>query len=524
MVTYSRKQRTRLTRLRGRLRAGFGPRPVLRLATLLRALGFSILALASSGTGLAQQSGGVVLESSESLFAILAARTAAGEEPAPSSSTGEEERRFVREYLGRRQIPVSAELRAFFAENQPRTNASGNLSQCVSLALLMGPPPDYKTTAPQANLPPDARKLAAVTPLLKSFYDQANLTDIWAQMQPLIQREIDRQSPFIRRTIELSDAYVRSLSGAYLGRTYSIVLSPLGAPEQAQARIYGQNYYVVLTPSKEPQVSQIRHQYLHFLLDPVILKYGPEIDKKRDLKSLIRPAPLLGTDFKEDFGLFVAESLISAVELRIDKRPVKEASDALDGLASRGFVLAPYFYAALIEYEKQEVPLATVLKDMIVNINLDQEREKISRLKFSQTVEPVVKVPPPVLSPEESLLNEGENLIAEGKYLEARSVFRNVLDTLNANSERALFGMAVVSSNMRKPGLAEDYFKKTLEVAQDVRIVTWAHIYLGRLYDLETDRRRALEEYRAAALTAASYPEALRAVQDGMERPFGFHK
>ena len=464
------------------------------------------------------------MESSEPLFGILAARVAAGEEPASASAAGQEERRLVTEYLARKQIPVKAELRAFFELTQPRSDAIRHLSECVSLALLMGPPPDYKTTAPQTALPPDAKRLAGIAPLLKSFYDQANLTDIWAQMQPQIQQEIDRQSPVIRRAIELSDAYVRSLSGAYLGRTYSIILSPLGPPEQIQARIYGQNYYLVVTPSKEPHVAEMRHQYLHFLLDPVVFKYGSDIEKKRELKSLVRPAPLLGRDFKEDFGLFVVESLISAVELRIDKRPEKEAAETLDSLATRGFVLAPYFYVALKEYEKQEVPLSTVLKDMILNINVEQEKEKISKLEFAQKAEPAAAAETPALSPEESLLNEGENLIAEGKYPEARSVFRNVLDTLNAESERALFGMAVVSSNTRKPGLAEKYFKKTLEVAQDLRIVTWAHIYLGRLYDLETDRRKALEQYRAAALTAASYPEALRAVQDGLDRPFGFHK
>jgi hypothetical protein len=63
-----------------------------------------------------------------------------------------------------------------------------------------------------------------------------------------------------------------------------------------------------------------------------------------------------------------------------------------------------------------------------------------------------------------------------------------------------------------------------VEAAQDVRIVTWSHIYLGRLYDLKGERTPALEQYRAASLTAASYPDALRAVQDGMQRPFGFHK
>ena len=484
-----------------------------------------LLTLAVAGSALGQQqAGGVVLESSEPLFGVLAARIAAGEDSASASGPGQEERRFVSDYLGRKKVPISGEIRAVFAENQAQPDFEGSLKQCISLALLMGPPPEYKPSAPQNSLPPDAKKLLGLVPLLKSLYDQANLTDLWAQIQPRIQAEVDRQSPAIRRAIALSDAYLRFPSGAYLGRTYSIILSPLGPPEQVHARVYGQNYYLVVTPSREPKITEIRHQYLHFLLDPLAYKYSVDIDKKSEVKALVRPAPMLPTDFKEDFGLFMVESLISAMELRLDKRPAAEATKRMEEMAAQGFILAPYFYSSLVEYQKQDTPVSMYFKEMIQKIDVPAEREKLSKFSFTAKPEPVAAAQAPVLSQEESLLAQADNLVAEGKYLEARVIYRNVLDTINPKSGQALFGMAVVSSNTLKPGLAEDYFKKTLEVAEDLRIVTWSHIYLGRLRDIETDRKRALEEYQAAALTATPYPDAYRAVQDGLQRPFGFHK
>ncbi len=524
MDYHPRKLSSRFSRPGRQRLGGLWREEAHHFATLNRAVAPLFLALVLAPAGFAQQPGGVNLDSSEPLFAILAARIAAGEDPHATSGLGQESRRHVSDYLARKQLSINPQLRAFFAENRPPSGAAGSLSAYVSLALLMGPPPEYKPSAPQSDLPPDAKKLLGLVPLLKSFYDQANLTDLWAQMQPQILREIDRQSPAIRRSIEVSDAYLRFPSGAYLGRTYAIILSPLGPPGQVHSRIYGQNYYLVVTPSKDPKLPEIRHQYLHFLLDPLAYKYAIDIDKKAELKFLVRPAPLLGPDFKEDFGLFVIESLIAAVELRIDKRTAIEAAETLDALAGQGFILAPYFHTALIEYEKQDLPMSVALKDIILNINVAQEKEKLSKIKFTHKLEAASAGQALAMSPEESLLAQGENLIAEGKYLEARLAFRTVLDTLNAQSERALFGIAVVSSNTRKPGLAEEYFRKTLEVAQDTRLATWSHIYLGRLYDLETDRKRALEEYRAAALTAASYPDAFRAVQDGLQRPFGFHK
>jgi len=470
------------------------------------------------------QQGGVILDSNEPLFTILVARTAAGADPGSTSEAGSAARHEVSAYLARKKPAVSAELQKFFAAHQAEPGSGGNLSRYVSLALLMGPPPDFKLSVPQADLPPDAKSLAGLVPLLKTFAEQANVTDLWAQMQTSNQREIDDYSPAVRRSIEVVDAYLRFPSGAYLGRTYTIYLSSLGTPEQVHARIYGANYYLVVTPSKEPKIAEIRHQYLHFLLDPMAVKYGAEIQQKAEIQSLVRSAPQLGTDFKEDYSLFVTECLIRAVELRLDKRPAKDAEKDLEAMVTGGLVLTPYFYSALQDYEKQDVSMRMAYKDLVQKINTAKEREKIAQVKFAPKPEATVSGQAPALSQEELLLNQGENLIAEGKYFEARAAFKTVLETINAKSERALYGSAVALSNMRKPGLAEDFFKQTVEAAQDVLIVTWSHIYLGRLYDLKGERTPALEQYRAASLTAASYPDALRAVQDGMQRPFGFHK
>jgi hypothetical protein len=86
-----------------------------------------------------------------------------------------------------------------------------------------------------------------------------------------------------------------------------------------------------------------------------------------------------------------------------------------------------------------------------------------------------------------------------------------------------LFGMAVAASSMMEPDIAEKYFKQALAVAHSLRIVTWSHIYLGRIYDLEGKRQEALAQYRAASVTAAGFPDASRAIQASMKQPFQGH-
>ena len=63
--------------------------------------------------------------------------------------------------------------------------------------------------------------------------------------------------------------------------------------------------------------------------------------------------------------------------------------------------------------------------------------------------------------------------------------------------------------------------KATMLKRMPLRIVTWSHIYLGRLDDLNGKRDAALAQYHAALMTAAAYPMALRAAQSGMQTPFG---
>lgn len=470
---------------------------------------------------LAQQPGNVNLDANEQLFAILVAAMAAGTDPGSASEAGVEARKEVRSFLSRHQLAIASDLKKFLAEHHVEGETGTDLGQYVSLALLLGPPPDFRFTVPKTDLPPDARDLAGLVPLLKDFSEQADLTDLWAQLQPRHQAEIARYSPLVRHSIERSDAYLRFPSGAYLGRTYTIYLSLLGPPEQVHARIYGLNYYLVVTPSKEPKLTEIRHQYLHFLLDPLAVKFAPEINQKSELRTVARQAPQLGADFKEDFPLLLTECLIRAVELRMDKRPAAEAEKSIREMTSSGLILAPYFYSALADYEKQESSMGLAYKDLVLRIDPAQEKARLSETKFAPVEVAAPAGPPPALSEEERLLDQADNLISEGKYAEARAAFKSVLETLNAKSERALFGLAVVASNTRKPDLAEEYFQKTLEAARDLRIVTWSHIYLARIYDLKGKRNDAIAHYRAASLTATTYPEAMRAVQNGMQRPFG---
>ena len=464
-------------------------------------------------------SGNVILESSEQLFDVLAALEASGYNTGANFDTGENTRSEVRAYLARQNLPVRNQISLFYSNHQIVGDPGEDLGQYISLALLLGPAPDFKLTIPVKDLPPDAKAVAGLIPLLKTFYRQANLLDLWSRLQPNYKLAQGRYREQVRRDIELSDAYLRFPAGSYLGRTYTIFIALLGAPDQVQARIYGENYYVVVTPSKNLKLDDIRHQYLHFLLDPLAVKFGADIEDKAALQSIARQSPALGEDFKSDFSLLVTECLIRAVELHMDKP--KDAEKQVDSGMASGLILTPYFYRELSDYQKQPAAMSIFYKQMIDGIHVKKLEAKFADYKFAPPARATSVRKPVVLSQRDQLLQQGDDLIYQGKYQEAEVIFQQVLQKNDPRNVKALYGMAVAAANTRKPDMAEKYFKKTLAVARNVRIVTWSHIYLGRLYDLEDRRSDALEQYREASVTAANFPEALLAVQAGLRLPFG---
>jgi tetratricopeptide (TPR) repeat protein len=497
---------------RGRLPKQYAFLGVVVLAAFLRA-----------APATAQQSeGNVILEPSEQVFCVMAALNAGGYDAGLGAASGDEARVEAREYVTKTDAPALKALEKFYAEHRKEGESEADIGPYISLALLLGPPPDFKFTVPQTDLPPDAKGVAGLVPLLKSFYQQAQIHELWTRLQERYQAAQHRYSEAVRQSIFMTDVYFRLPVGEYLGRTYRVDLDLLGAPGQVHARIYGMNYYLVVMASREPKVDEIRHQYLHFLLDPLATKYAPEINEKAKLRGIAYEAPALDTSFKEDFPLLVSECLIRAAELRLDKRPPAEVEKRLAELTASGLILVRYFNESLALFEKQDASMTVFYRQMIRGIDVDEEERRLARVKFGPAPASPPQAAVPVAKTEEDrLLDQGDNAFYRGRYGEAKSAYQQVVEKIDPKSERALFVLAVVASNTRKPDLAEDYFQKTLESAQDLRLVTWSHIYLGRLYDLRGKRDDALAQYRAASLTAAGYPMAWRAVQGGEAQPFG---
>jgi hypothetical protein len=76
------------------------------------------------------------------------------------------------------------------------------------------------------------------------------------------------------------------------------------------------------------------------------------------------------------------------------------------------------------------------------------------------------------------------------------------------------------------PDGALDHLTQTVKLSHDPRTIAWAHIYLGRMYDIaQTPQRdKALAEYRAALANRDSQPDTKAAAEKGIQQPFALPK
>jgi tetratricopeptide (TPR) repeat protein len=491
---------------------------LLALTALLTALGTLVLLQAQPK----QQEG--QLDGSQTLFTVLAAINAAGYDANLDSNANSPLRKQVREAIAQKHLDSVEALKKFFADHH-QEDPEAELSQYISFALSLEGPPDFQFWLPSQEIPPDVHKLDGLNELIANFYREAGIEELWKQSQPALNHVIETYHGGVTRALLETNAYLRNPTSGFRGRRFQIYVDLLGAPNQIQTRSYKDSYFVVVTPSPEPQIDQVRHAYLHYLLDPLSLRFFEQWSRDKSLAEYAQPAPALDEAYKNDFMLLATECVIKAVESRLAHGAQKQA--VVNQALTQGFVLTPALADGLAVYEKQQESLRVYFPDLLGQIDLEREDRRLQKVEFAKetTVHKAKAAPPapaPVLSRPEKSLAEAEDLYANRNLAGAREGYRNVLQQPAENSvhARAYYGLARIAALDHDPELAEKLFQKTLEMSPDDETKSWAYLYLGRLSDASGEREQAEKHYRAA-LAVRGAPEQVKvAAQKGLAQPF----
>jgi tetratricopeptide (TPR) repeat protein len=473
---------------------------------------------------LAQNPPKVTLDTSETLFTILASINACGydqelnaSDPLRSEIRGE----VAKAARNSDQALEASNLMCQYYHEHVRQDSARDLSQYVSLSLYLGDAPNFVPKVAEGDLPPDAVGVVQFARLATNFYDKAGMHGIWQKHRDAYTRLTDRYHEPLSKMLFDTEIYLKLPSAGYLGRSFAVYLEPMGAPGQVNARNYGADYYVVIAPTESSlKMDQIRHTYLHYLLDPLSLKYPSAMKRIEPLLGSIQAAPV-DEPFKNDVSLLVTECLVRAVEIRTqgsNKTPEAVRLDNVDKSMQQGYILTRYFYDSLIAFEKDPAGIRNAYSGLLDGIDVRKEFKRASEIQFVSEASPeLLHLSRPN---DQRLLQTAEKRLAAGDLKTAQELAQQAIDEGREDKGRALFVMAQVATANKDMAGATGYFERAIQVAQEPKVVAWSHIFLGRIYDLQEQRETAVDHYHAALNAASALPEVKAAAERGLQKPY----
>jgi hypothetical protein len=481
----------------------------------------------------AQQNQFVSVQTSQQIFAIMCALDAAGFDANSATLDIYPAHAALRARLLQLNGPATLAMRQFYQKHEFATSDE-TLSPFLSFALVVSPPPDFTFTVAHSDLPPAVTPIGDFTPILQNFYAEAHLNREWAAVQPEAEAEVARLTAPMRQVVFQTSGYLRELMEPSSPRTFTVFVEPL-VGNRVDFRNVGDHYAIIVGPGPVLPIDSIRHAFLHFLLDPLTLRYQQVISTRRALLDVADRAPQLPPAYRDDLvGLF-DECLVRAAELRLEKLTPDRLEATLHADDRTGFILVRPLYQQLIVFEKSEPAMSFYFPSLVQGINVSAQEQRLANFQFADSSEKVfsggVSGEAEKASPEDALqqqLVQGDREIAMQDGKGAAATFQSVLNQY-PNLPRALYGLAIASVLEGQGQKAEDLFQQIVRSpvssnsapAPTPDILAWAHIYLGRISDLRGNREQAQVEYRAALAVSGAPEQARVAAQQGLAAPYG---
>ncbi len=494
--------------------------PLLLVAGLLAGAGVPrAMAAGRGGNQESQEPSAIQVRSSQTLFATLCALYASGYPDIPADTPPALRKMVLR--LATADDPSVTALRIFYKQHRLKSNQA-TLSQYVSFAMVVGAPPMFDYMVPEEGLPPDVRDLEGFRKLLGDFYASDHIDVLWQQVKPFYDSEADQLRGPVSTVVTVAAAYTRRMGRFEGSRKFIVNVDPL-IGSMTNFRIYSERYEIAVNPAVPGTMAEIRHAFLHFLLDPLPFDDRADVDAKRYLKFYSDKAPRLREDYKYDWVSYVDECLVRAVELHLRRLSAEDLEAMLDRDDRDGYLMVRPLYYGLDSYTRSSSTLAEYFPQLMKSIDVKTEGAREAQVVFAPALTGPVTPGESAGDHIERWLDLGDQQIATQDAKGAVATFERVLK-LDPKNVRGLYGLAIASAMNGQGERAHDLFSKIVQPPfdsfADPSILSWSHVYLGRMNDLAGRRKHAVAEYRAA-LAVSGLPDAARvAAELGIKQPY----
>ncbi|WP_263355003.1 tetratricopeptide repeat protein [Acidicapsa acidisoli] len=496
----------------------------------------------------------IELVNSEQLFFMAATLNACGydEGLAESDPVRQEVRNEVNQALAASEDARDKRDKVCLYIAQHRmTGTIKDISQYISLALYLTPPPDLETSVELPEMPPDSTQVVEILPLLKDFAAAVDLHGIWLTHHHGYDEIVNRLHDGLTQMILSTNYYLKMPASTYDGRRFLVVVEPQLNPHTINARVYGTDFVDVVSPvNGQIRMSDVRHTYLHYLIEPLLYSRSSATDRFLPIMKEVRDAPL-DYRLRSDIVDLTIECLIKAVEARTMDTGIKpyvapkdEKRSDFERIESernavnqkmeqvriaqvrhdmaQGYVLTAYFYEQLGIFEKDPASLKDTIGELVYSMDVDHEIHRARDVTFDKEADDDVlrRSAPRKLTG----LDLAEARLAAGDYATASAMARQSLTMVSGgetvDTGRANFILARAAILTGHPQDAMTEFEKAASTAKETRILAWSHIYLGRMMDLDCKRDEALAQYKEALAVRDGQQDTRLAAERGVKAAY----
>ena len=496
----------------------------------------------------------ISLVNSETLFTMVSALNICGYDEGLAES--DSIRQNVRDEITR-ALAASEDARTkrdklcLFIAQHRMTGTTRDISQYISLALYLTPPPALETSVEVPELPPDSTQVVEILPMLRDFATAVDLHGIWVTSHRGYDEAVNRLHDKLTQMILSTNIYLKTPVSTYDGRRFLVVVEPQLSPKTINARIYGSDFVVIVSPvNGEIRMADVRHTYLHYLIEPLLYQRATAMDRFLPILKDVREAPL-DVEYRSDIVSLTIECLIKAIEARtmdtgipkyvtpadakrsdferiehdrgvVQQRMEQVRQVRLHHEMTQGWVLTQYFYEQMIQFEKDPASLKDSIGELVYGMDVDHEDHRARKVDFDQQADQDVlrrSVPRKLTG-----LDLAEARLAAGDFKTASAIARESLTVASRDGAvdvgRANFILARTAILTGKPQEAITGFRKAAASAKETRVLAWSHIYLGRILDLDCKRDEAVAEYNSALAVRDGQQDTRLAAERGVKAAY----
>jgi hypothetical protein len=475
------------------------------------------------------------------VFATMAAINAAGFDLDAADLEQNPVRRLVRERLSRLDTDLQARLRKFYTVHDVELDAIKQQSKYLSFSLVLSGPPgfafpgDSRTDAPQEALdkvpiiPVDAQSLVGFERLVKETWEKAELARLWEEVRPFYLREVESYRPQIHSMILDCLRYMRTEARLALDRQILFTPDLLNGYGIVNARNIGHDYFLLVGPTRtqSKSIRGVRHEYLHFMIDPLITKYAGQLPEPEPFLKMVGERSNFLRRYERDFTLMVAESIIHMLELHLDKKSKEQRDLTVIADYDEGLILAPYFDEALQKFEKNQGSLQEFFPVMIQGIRLEKEKTRpVSLAQLKQEIETgqlrAKKESDARMQEQDGIRKDlvaANELLRAKEFEKAKVILEDVLRRDPANPN-ALYAMAQLASNDQDLDRALELYELAAKNAgESIWIKAWSFVRRGNIYQFQEKPALAKREWSRVLDLAGNLRGADEAARKSLAEP-----